>query len=99
MNKIMQLIQHPYLGGLEKMAYSLCDSKNNNSKMYLVALEGTKDNAIKNWSELKTLKNFDCLNKKEKFDWKVVEKLVKFVDCNKIDIIHSHHIPLYFSFL
>jgi glycosyltransferase involved in cell wall biosynthesis len=100
MNKIMQLIQHPYLGGLEKMAYSLCNTKMNDSKMYLMSLEGNKNKAIKNWSELKDLENFDCLDKKEKFDWNVVEKLVEFVDKNKIDIIHSHHIgPLLYGSL
>lgn len=100
MNKIIQLIQHPKIGGLEKMAYSLCQKNINEDKMYMVSLEGRKQESYKEWPELIHLENFYCLNKKNKFDWNVVNKLVKLVDEKKINIIHSHHIgPLIYATL
>ena len=92
MNKIVQLIQHPYIGGLEKMAFSLCSNEIADSKMYLVALEGTKKHAIKHWSELSQLEDFYCLNKQSGVSFRVVKKLVEIIDHHKINAIHSHHI-------
>lgn len=100
MNNIMQLIQHPYIGGLEKMAFGLCSSQITNAKMFLVALEGTKKGAIKSWPELAELDHFYCLNKTGGISWRTVKKLVALIDRYQIKVIHSHHIgPMVYASL
>ena len=100
MNHVMQLIQHPYIGGLEKMAFSLCKKQVDNTKMCLVALEGTNRTALEKWSELSQLAHFVCLDKPEKFSFETVDKLVNLIDKFHINTIHSHHIgPLLYASL
>lgn len=100
MNNIIQLIQHPFIGGLEKMAFGLCCSELKDSRMFLVALEGTKKGAIRSWPELSELDNFYCLNKTNGVDWKIVKKLVAMIDRYHIKVIHSHHIgPMLYASL
>ncbi|WP_372765767.1 glycosyltransferase [Pseudoalteromonas sp.] len=100
MNNIIQLIQHPYIGGLEKMAFGLCCSELKDSNMFLVALEGTKKDAIADWNELAQLDNFYCLNKAQGMDWQTVKNLVEMIDNYRIKVIHSHHIgPMLYASL
>jgi glycosyltransferase involved in cell wall biosynthesis len=100
MNYVMQLIQHPYIGGLEKMAFSLCKKQVENTKMCLVALESTNRSALKKWPELLQLEHFFCLNKPERFSFEAVDKLVELIDKFHINTIHSHHIgPLLYASL
>jgi glycosyltransferase involved in cell wall biosynthesis len=98
MKNVMQLIQHPYIGGLEKMAFGLCQAASEQSNMHLVTLEGTKHNALDSWPELSKLKHLECLNKGSGFSLKAVEQLVRIIDKYKINVIHSHHIgPLLYA--
>ncbi|MEC8327117.1 MAG: glycosyltransferase [Pseudomonadota bacterium] len=100
MNNIIQLIQHPQVGGLEKMAFGLCCSEITNSKMFLVAMEGTKKGAIRAWHQLEELNNFYCLNKAPGVSWQTVKKLVALIDKFDINVIHSHHIgPMLYASL
>ena len=100
MKKVMQLIQHPMIGGLEKMAFSLCHYKSNDVEMHLVCLEGKTDSAINDWPELANLKYFHCLNKGPGFKFSIVKQLKRYIDKHQIDIVHSHHIgPLIYASL
>lgn len=98
--RVLQLIQHPNLGGLEKMVFSLCANKSQNMDMLFVSLEGKASDAIVAWPELEKLDHFICLDKPPKFSVNTVKKIIQLVDQYKIDIIHSHHVgPLIYSSL
>ncbi len=98
MNNVLQLIQHPIVGGLEKMVLTLCQQSKYSNKMALVALEGRTNRALSAWPALSELYHFECLDKQPGISYQTVKKLIKLVDEWGIDTIHSHHIgPLFYG--
>lgn len=98
MNNVLQLIQHPIVGGLEKMVLTLCQQSKYSNKMVLVALEGRTNRALSAWPTLSELYHFECLDKQPGISYQTVKKLIKLVDEWGIDTIHSHHIgPLFYG--
>ncbi|BBN81661.1 glycosyl transferase [Pseudoalteromonas sp. A25] len=99
--KVLHLVQHLKIGGLEKMAVSLVKQSRFCDDMRISALEGNKADSLIHWPELKELGNcIDFLEKKQKFDFAVVSKLVRLIDKYEISIIHSHHIgPMLYACL
>lgn len=100
MNNVLQLIQHPLVGGLEKMVLTICQQSKYAENMALVALEGTTESALTAWPALNELSNFQCLDKQPGLSYRIVNKLVKLIDEWGIDTIHSHHVgPLFYGAL
>lgn len=98
MNNVLQLIQHPLVGGLEKMVLTLCQQSKYADKMALVALEGCTSRALSAWPALNALSHFECLGKQPGISYQTVKKLVALVDEWEIDTIHSHHVgPLFYA--
>ncbi|KPH94922.1 glycosyl transferase [Pseudoalteromonas porphyrae] len=91
--KVMHLVQHLKIGGLEKMAVTLLQKSRYSQSSIIVSLEGDKDTAIASWPELAELNpQIICLDKQPGFKLDVVNKLVELVEQYNINIIHSHHI-------
>ena len=97
--KVMHLVQHLEVGGLEKMAITLLKNSQYSQTTIIVSLEGDKESAIKQWPELSNYKSsVFCLNKAPGFKGSVIKKLKALIKEQQIDIIHSHHIgPLLYA--
>lgn len=100
MVRVLQLIQHCYCGGLEKMVLSLCQRGDTRVSTVLVSLEGTEEDAVQDWPQLTELKGAIYLDKSKGFSFKTVKQLGAIIDALEIDVVHSHHIgPLLYGAL
>ncbi|MBD1582150.1 glycosyltransferase [Pseudoalteromonas sp. S16_S37] len=99
--KVLHIVQHLKIGGLEKMAVSMVKQSRFCHETRIAALEGTITECFNHWPELAGLKEkFDFIEKKAKFDIQVVSKLVALIDKYNIEIVHSHHIgPMLYASL
>jgi glycosyltransferase involved in cell wall biosynthesis len=99
--KVLHVVQHLKIGGLEKMAVSLAKQSRFCDETRIAALEGDKEVCISLWPELEILSDkFDFIEKQAKFDLQVVDKLVALIDKHEIQVIHSHHIgPMLYACL
>ncbi len=99
MVRVMQLVQHLRVGGLEKMAYSLCRKSHFSKQTILVSLEGETHVAKREWPQLGAL-SIHCLNKPAGVQWRIVKRIVDLIDNHQINVIHSHHIgPMFYASL
>jgi glycosyltransferase involved in cell wall biosynthesis len=99
--KVLHLIQHLKIGGLEKMAVTLMQKSCFAENSLIVALEGTKVDAFTAWPYLKGIEpQLVFLNKKPQFELGIVVKLTRIIDEQQIEVIHSHHIgPMLYASL
>ncbi|CAH9061897.1 D-inositol-3-phosphate glycosyltransferase [Pseudoalteromonas holothuriae] len=99
--KVLHIVQHLNIGGLEKMAVSLLEQSRFCNETRIAALEGDKDTCLSNWPQLKSLNDkLDFLEKRERFDYQAVNKLVDLIDTHNIRVVHSHHIgPMLYACL
>ncbi|KAF7771184.1 hypothetical protein PCIT_a4237 [Pseudoalteromonas citrea] len=99
--RVLHLVQHLKIGGLEKMAVTLMQKSCFAENSVVVALQGSKVDALAGWPQLKDIEaHLVFLNKKPKFELAVVEKLVEIIDEHEIEVIHSHHIgPMLYASL
>ncbi|CCQ12003.1 Putative glycosyltransferase [Pseudoalteromonas luteoviolacea B = ATCC 29581] len=99
--KVMHVVQHLNIGGLEKLVVSMLKKSSYSSQSFIVSLEGNAETLFKGWPELESYKDqLFFVDKPKKFSMSVVDQMVNFVDENEIDVIHSHHIgPILYSTL
>ncbi|WP_048689403.1 glycosyltransferase [Catenovulum maritimum] len=99
--KVLQVIQHLKVGGLEKMVIDLFTNSQFSQDMILVSLEDDKESVLTRWPELTAHQSkIICLNKPAGFSLTTINQLRKIITSRNIDIIHSHHIgPLFYASL
>jgi glycosyltransferase involved in cell wall biosynthesis len=97
----MHVVQHLSVGGLEKLVLSLLTKSNYRENSIIVSLEGSKEEVIAKWPELRVVSDkLFFIEKTPKFSFGVVEKLHELAQSQHIDVIHSHHIgPILYSSL
>jgi len=95
----LQVVQHLQPGGIEKLVLNLARFASPCHKVYIVALEGNKETAIKQWPELRTFESqLFFLNKPIGRNLSTVIKLKKLIAKLNVTMLHSHHIgPLFYS--
>jgi glycosyltransferase involved in cell wall biosynthesis len=95
----LQVVQHLQLGGIEKLVLNLARFASPCHKVYIVALEGNKKTAIKQWPELRAFESqLFFLNKPAGIKFSTVIKLKKLISTLNVTMLHSHHIgPLLYS--
>lgn len=99
--RVLHLVQHLKIGGLEKMAITLMQKSCFSENSIVVALEGSKVDAMAGWPQLREMtEHLYFLDKNAKFELAVVDQLTQIIDENKIEVIHSHHIgPILYASL
>lgn len=96
---ILQIVQHLKTGGLETMVLDLMKNSQYCDTTYIVALEGTKEDALAAFPQLQRIEHrIICLNKAPGWKLGVVEQLTTIIKEKHIDALHSHHIgPLIYG--
>lgn len=99
--KILQIIQHFQLGGLEKMVLDLVANGTDEHQFYIVALEGNLSDVLRQWPALYGFSDsLYCLDKPAEFSPSTVFALRRLIKELNIDCIHSHHVgPLFYGAL
>ena len=95
----LQVVQHLNPGGIERLVLNLVRFASNDNQVHVVALEGTKDQAIAQWPELVPLaERLYFLDKPAGRDIKTIFKLRRLIRSLQAQVIHSHHLgPLLYS--
>ncbi|MCQ1059915.1 glycosyltransferase [Photobacterium sp. DNB23_23_1] len=95
----LQVVQHLSPGGIERLVLNLVRFASPDNQVYVVALEGNKDQAIEQWPELAPLaERLYFLNKPHGRDIKTIFKLRRLIRTLQAKVIHSHHLgPLLYS--
>lgn len=99
--KILQVIQHFQLGGLEKMVLDLVANSSTNHQFHIVALEGNLNDVLEQWPGLAAFSGrLHCLDKPAEFSPSTILALRRLIRELNIDCIHSHHVgPLFYGAL
>lgn len=99
--KILQVIQHFQLGGLEKMVLDLVANSSDKHQFHIVALEGNLNNVLEQWPALAGFAGrIHCLDKPAEFSPSTILALRSLIKELNIDCIHSHHVgPLFYGAL
>ncbi|MBE0368233.1 glycosyltransferase [Pseudoalteromonas aurantia] len=99
--RVLHLVQHLKIGGLEKMAVTLMQKSCFAQNSVIVALQGNKVESLASWPQLQEMEeHLVFLDKNPKFELSVVDKLIKVIEEKKIEVIHSHHIgPMLYASL
>ncbi|MGF1739404.1 glycosyltransferase [Photobacterium satsumensis] len=95
----LQVVQHLSPGGIERLVLNLVRFASPDNQVYVVALEGSKEQAIEQWPELAPLtESLYFLDKPHGRDVKTVFKLRRLIRTLQAKVIHSHHLgPLLYS--
>ncbi|KLV02642.1 glycosyl transferase family 1 [Photobacterium aquae] len=95
----LQVVQHLRPGGIERLVLNLVRFAAPDNQVYVVALEGDKEQAIEQWPELAPLsERLYFLGKPHGRDMKTVFKLRRLIQSLNANVIHSHHLgPLLYS--
>lgn len=99
MNNWIQVVQHLQPGGIETMALDLQKHSESNDCCFIVALEGEREQTLKNWPRLaQHADRLIFLEKKPGIDLKALFRLVKLLRWFKPKSVHTHHIgPLIYG--
>jgi len=97
--KIIHVVQHLAPGGLETLTLDLLRLAKPHDTVLIFSLEGTREDAIKNWPKLETYSNnIVFLEKAQGVQPAIVATLVKAFIGMKPDVVHTHHIgPLLYA--
>lgn len=96
---IIQVVQHLRPGGIETMALDLLNQLKGRAEIYIFSLEGTKEQAIKEWPRLANIASqLYFFNKKPGLTPILIARLIKRFKSLNATAIHSHHIgPLLYA--
>lgn len=96
-NVQVQIVQHLRPGGIETLSLEFCQQSQ--TKVYLISLEGTKKQALKDWPRLIPFADqLFFLNKAPGFSLKCLWRLMSLLRHLKPDMVHTHHIgPLLYG--
>ena len=99
MKTVLQVVQHLRPGGIESMALDLTRFAPSNEKTLIVSLEGTYQQALKNWPKLAEFKNqLIFLNKKPGVKAGLIYQLIQLIKEKRVFAVHTHHIgPLLYA--
>ena len=99
MKTIVQVVQHLQTGGIEVMALELCRLRDSNTCMYIISLEGDKNELIHNWPRLEPFSShIIALGKPAGWDLGTMRRLAGILREIKADAVHTHHIgPLIYG--
>lgn len=99
--KIAQVVQHLKMGGLEKLVLDLVRHSDHSDEVHLIALEGTKQQALATFPELHALgERLICLNKQPGWQFGIAKQLATVLRQKQVELVHSHHIgPLIYTSL
>ncbi len=99
MTTIIQIVQHLRPGGIETMALDLLSFGSKSNTCYLVSLEDTFENSVKQWPRLAAFKdNLFFLDKKPGFQPSLFASLFRLFQTLNPVAIHTHHIgPLIYA--
>lgn len=97
--KILHIVSAMELGGIENLIFSLLLA--DPAKVYILAIMGTRDEALERWPALAPFNDHLIFAEKGKgFQWKVVHCIKATCEKHKITVLHSHHIgPLIYASL
>ncbi|KEY91742.1 glycosyltransferase [Candidatus Photodesmus blepharus] len=97
--KIVHVVQHLALGGLENLTLDLLTFAHPLNKVMIISLEGNKEEAIANWPRLEALSDqIFFIEKKTKNYLFRLSILIKIFLHLKPEIVHTHHIgPLLYA--
>ena len=95
----LQVVQHLSPGGIERLVLNLVRFASADNQVYIVALEGSKEQAIEQWPELAPLaERLYFLGKPHGRDIQTVFKLRRLIRTLHAQVVHSHHLgPLLYS--
>ena len=97
--KIIHVVQHLAPGGLETLTLDLLQFANKEDQVLIVSLEGTREQALKNWAKLEPFQSqLVFLDKAPGVQLNVILTLMKAFQGVKPDVVHTHHIgPLLYA--
>ncbi|WP_034474121.1 glycosyltransferase [Aestuariibacter salexigens] len=98
---VLQVVQHLKTGGLEKVVLDLVNKSQFAVTTTVVALEGTKEEALATFPQLRGMRvKLVCLEKRPGWQLNISTQLQGLIKDEQIDVVHSHHIgPLIYSSL
>ncbi|MCF8780034.1 glycosyltransferase [Vibrio sp. IRLE0018] len=97
---LFHVVQHLAPGGLETLVLDMVKVCSAEHEVYIVSLEGNKQEAVMRWPKLrKYARQCVFLDKKEDgTDWHALVHLVRLFKQFKPDVVHTHHIgPLLYA--
>lgn len=97
--KVIHVVQHLAPGGLETLTLDLLRLAKPCDQVFIVSLEGTKQESIDNWPKLERYQNqIIFLDKAPGIQFNVILKLIKAFKSICPDVVHTHHIgPLLYA--
>ncbi len=98
---VVQVVQHLRAGGIECLVLEMLRSSQTtqNEDMYIISLEGNKEDALRAWPRLLPYKKrLFFLNKSAGISLSCLFKVKNILTRLKADVVHSHHIgPLLYA--
>ncbi|GLQ75618.1 glycosyltransferase [Vibrio penaeicida] len=99
MKTIVHVVQHLRPGGIEVMVLDMLRFADKANKVFVVSLEGSKENSLRAWPRLKDHESqLFFLNKHPGLKPKLLMTMRNLLSTLKADVVHSHHIgPLLYG--
>lgn len=99
MKTIIQVVQHLRPGGIESIALDLTQFAPSNEVTFIVSLEGTYQQAVKNWPKLSQFKEqLIFLDKQPGLQPALIKQLIDLIKQKNVYAVHTHHIgPLVYA--
>jgi glycosyltransferase involved in cell wall biosynthesis len=94
--RILQLVEHLWLGGAERMAVNISNVLQESGHQVILCPTRWKG-PLENFVEPNV--KLICLNKKWTFDLRAFFRLLTLVKENRIEIIHAHSTSIYWAFM
>ncbi|ANO34611.1 glycosyltransferase [Vibrio breoganii] len=96
---VVHVVQHLAPGGIESLALDFVSFSSVDHEVYIVSLQGTKQQALEKWPRLKDFANhLVFLNKPDAFSLKTISDLSALFRELGVDVVHTHHIgPLLYA--
>ena len=99
MKTIVEIVQHLKPGGIETMVLDLADMLGQNNRVFVISLEGNREEAIKAWPRLKPYQDrLFFMGKREGLDYRLFLRLASKLRGLDATAVHTHHIgPLIYG--
>jgi len=99
MGTVIQVVQRLQPGGIETLVLDLASLTSQKHKVFIISLEGNKNQSLANWPRLDSFsKQLIFLNKKPGWRLKSLTNLIKIYQDLNPDVVHTHHIgPLIYG--
>ena len=96
---VLQIVQHLRPGGIETMALDFLTHASPETEVYILSLEGTREDSLATWSRLNDVsERLLFLEKGRGFSARAIFRMTSLMKRLKIDVVHTHHIgPLLYG--